>query len=877
MNKAKNHSPIWPYLAILSCLFVLSLTAPRAWQRKARQPQAGTQPTAGTRQRGADELHAQALVEDEASLESTDAVELAPYAADLRATQSPRHVREVAIEPPAGEFASEVRDEPGMPPAPAPELRTTRPPKAWPLEDVCLAPDSTLPGLAAPGTLVVEPAPRTPALLAAQPARSDVPKPEKGPTAASEADAAPDDLLTEPDYPAAVASSSWPLPRRLLEQLSNLAHEDPYLVWPQRAIELVHRLSRESDQPESTRQILEALDRIENGDSLMPAADPALEGSIVRARYALRRWLDLWESAAELHDVPLEDRIDETEAKRITALLAEFDALAAENPAEGSAWREYLELDALAEAAESPSGQARRDAARNVLDRMTSRRLSRSQRAFLDKAPLATLREQLHGWAAEPITSERVLRHIEQYEHSGMPSDAKLVVEDLRSLSWSAPEQARQLAKYLDAHYRNANMRVAAAGELLNLFVPQPGRIEAQVRDTVVNVPVRGHASTFTRLSIRLVPDERRIRLGLEAAGTVDSNTVSTAGPATFRNTGQSTFLVRKLFVLGPQGLNVWPAIAEAENNYSYLVSLETDFDRVPLVGSLIRGIARSQHDEMRMVARRHTERKVAERALHELDNEVQQRLLEAGKKVEEHQVATLHRLGLELVPISLQTTEDRVVARARLSSGVQLGAHTPRPRAPSDSWLSLQTHQTVLNNGLQQLNLDGQVFELDSLFQRIADKLARPEIAEQEDLPEDVRVEFADKDAITVQCRDGLIEVTLAFAELRHAGSLWRNFRVRTSYVPKIEGLSPRLVRNPDDTIHLEGRSLRGKIAFKLRAIFSKVLSPNRQLRLLDDSITDDERLRGLQITQFKVEDGWIGLAYSPRRVSSKVARKPE
>src|SRR6185503_17881716 len=34
--KPKKRSPIWPYLGILVCLFVLSVTAPRAWDRMAR-------------------------------------------------------------------------------------------------------------------------------------------------------------------------------------------------------------------------------------------------------------------------------------------------------------------------------------------------------------------------------------------------------------------------------------------------------------------------------------------------------------------------------------------------------------------------------------------------------------------------------------------------------------------------------------------------------------------------------------------------------------------------------------------------------------------------------------------------------------------------
>jgi hypothetical protein len=109
----------------------------------------------------------------------------------------------------------------------------------------------------------------------------------------------------------------------------------------------------------------------------------------------------------------------------------------------------------------------------------------------------------------------------------------------------------------------------------------------------------------------------------------------------------------------------------------------------------------------------------------------------------------------------------------------------------------------------------------------------------------------------------------------LTHGRKQWQDFHVHTSYLPEADGLAPRFVR--DDTIHLDGRSVRGRIEFKLRAIFSKVLSKNRDLRLLEESITGDERLKDLKITQFAIEDGWIALAYSPRRKASRVARQGE
>src|SRR5438445_688823 len=37
MINSKRQSPVWPYLGILACLFMLSITAPRAWDRMGRQ------------------------------------------------------------------------------------------------------------------------------------------------------------------------------------------------------------------------------------------------------------------------------------------------------------------------------------------------------------------------------------------------------------------------------------------------------------------------------------------------------------------------------------------------------------------------------------------------------------------------------------------------------------------------------------------------------------------------------------------------------------------------------------------------------------------------------------------------------------------------
>lgn len=813
--KPKKRSPIWPYLGILACLFVLSVTAPRAWDRMARR-ESLERVLESRKTKAVESKSAPEPLEtvDESELTARETVEPAPPDAPA--------VVEAPVVPPAPELTLEVSQ----------TVEVANRPNA--------VPDGT---------------------------DMDVPAEEPPAEAATESTA-------EPPADESPAIAGWPVPRSLIAQLNRLAQDDTRAAWAEKAADLVRELCASGAQREQVLQIARRLRELAEPDAAAPPSDSPLESQAARTRYALTRWLDIWEHAADLPETAPSVLTSSERPEALRVCLADVDSLTRKGKS-GNAWREYLQLKKLDALAREGSEDARRAAARKVLDNLESFRLSRSQRKFVDEGPLAALQSELRVWAAAPVTPAQLLAHLEAYEYSGLASDARLVADDFRSLSWSSPAEAEKISQSLDTHYRNSNLRVALAGALVNRMVPQPPKMETEVQDIVVNVPVYGRSTTLAKLSVRLVPDPRRIRIGLEANGLVDSDTRSTSGPATFYNEGRSTFLVRKLFVIGPQGLSVWPAIAEAENNYTYLISLETDFDGVPLVGPLVRGVARNKHDEAQGDARAEVEYKLATRARDQLDAEIRPLLTESAQRFEKEQLATLKRLGMEMAPLALATTENRIVARVRLASSEQLGAHTPRPRAPADSWFSMQLHQSALNNVLEKLDLDGRKFTMPELFASLAEKLGRPQLNQQVDLPDDVSVTFAKENAVRLRCEDGRVEVVFAIAELTQGRSHWRNFTVRTHYRPEARNLDPRFVR--DTTIYLDGKSLKGRPQVLLRTIFSKVLSPNRELSLLSEKVTSDPRLKDLQVTQFVVEDGWIGLAYSPHRPSGTMARKPK
>jgi hypothetical protein len=93
-----------------------------------------------------------------------------------------------------------------------------------------------------------------------------------------------------------------------------------------------------------------------------------------------------------------------------------------------------------------------------------------------------------------------------------------------------------------------------------------------------------------------------------------------------------------------------------------------------------------------------------------------------------------------------------------------------------------------------------------------------------------------------------------------------WNNFEVRAVYGPHAEGLHVWIVR--DGYINLKGNrlSLRDQVA--LRGIFSKVLAQRPDIDFMQH-LSDDSRLENLEVLQYVMRDGWVGLAIGRERTA--------
>lgn len=775
----KRRNPTWFYLALVVCVFVLSVAAPLAWNRVR-------------------------------PLELPAAV----------APQDPKPESVVVAEPVAVP-ASPVLEAP-----PAAVAVVEAPPVA-----LSLAPEQAEP--APPVSELVLPEPE----LTAAPLMRHPPSPLEGP-AAPPKDSAED---AQAKIAARLASGWLPSPGLLLTQLDALKRTPAIAPWATGVQRKISELVR-CQATESTR--LKSLVR-DLRQSLLAAVDLSAkldsepdQVSLRRAAYALARRVDLWEAAVELAGPLPTNKADAHDASHDAVALGPVDRRTGTSQTASD---------------ESPRFGRRVGGWLN-LRQNDSRHHDRSRRGPSGPEPeLAPAREEV----------ARLLEDVERYEQSRLITDAQTMAVSIRSLSAEDSPVAKQLARQLETHYRNANFRAAITSDFLNLLLPQPTSVEHEVDDEIAGAQVYGQSTAFTTLGLRFVPDPNLFRVVLVANGVVESQTSAHSGPAVFHNEGQTSYNVYRPITLSRDGLKLGDVEADADS-HSNVVGISTDYDHWPFLSPLARHIASKKEQQQHDSALREVEDKVAAEARERFSKQLDPRLDRAVANFKAKVWQPLVALGLSPTPLDMYTTDKRMVSRIRVGSTDQLAAHTPRPQAPSDSLASMQIHESLLNNTIVQLHLDGEDLTLPQLHQRLAKELNREPKDTADTLPSNVHIKFADQDSVRVRCNDGRVELLLTLAEVRKGQDRWSNLVVRAYYEPEGTGLTARLVRNAP--IEMTGERLTAGSQIALRGAFSKLLSKSRSIVLVPRTLVDNPRLKNLEVTQFQIQDGWIGVAIGPK-----------
>jgi len=689
-----------------------------------------------------------------------------------------------------------------------------------------------------------------------------------------------------------VIGNTWPVPLQLQSELNDfkeiqvtectLPVRDTLRDWTSRIHEILESLQSVAISDAKSLGMLQELSTLSDQGSEWASEyvsiAPPLAAALNRISYSVKRRVIVWTAVHECKRIGRERFVairsyDVDYTKLQERLETVRRALISTDDVEN--WGRYLMLDRIDDLAhqriESRENQV--GLAREFLSRVTDTRVTSVQRRILTSAEVHRLADQVHPLTIGPVDYRKILLDIEAIESNPVHRCGADLADAIQSLRFSEhPEQA-SVADVIGTHYRNANIRVSVSEAFINRMIPQGQVSNRPVQQRILGADTRGASQATTKVKVDFIPDPSAWHVALNLDGQIDSSTRSSRNGATFYNATKAHVQASRDIRVDTTSLQIDGKPATVESSDS-LRKFSTNWDSMPVLGEMIRYVAHQEFVQSRPIAKRMTQKLIAKQTDQEFDSQLKSNIEVARTQFDKRLLGPLQSLQLQPLVLDMQTTENRLVVRYRVAGANQISAYTPRPVAPGDSLISLQLHQSAFNNLIVQAIDTSRDWTIQDLAVQIADILqqSRPELPE--DTPNDVVIRFMDHNPMTVEFEDNRMWLTLRIASLEQPGRiLLKNFTIRTSFAPTIDGIQANVVR--DGVISIDGYRIGVRDRLPLRAIFTKVFSGRTSMPMVSQELANDPRAKGLAVSQLEMRDGWFAIAISESEAASVAAFK--
>lgn len=539
-------------------------------------------------------------------------------------------------------------------------------------------------------------------------------------------------------------------------------------------------------------------------------------------------------------------------------------------------WTEFLLLDQIDRLA---SGQVvepaeQMEIAQEFLGRLTFSRISEDQKKVLTSREIQALAENIRPLTVSPVDYRKLLLDIESIEEVSVHRCGEDIAQVIQSLRFSDSQAQYSIANALNQQYRNANVRLSVSEDFVNRLLPKDQVSTRPVQQKILGADTQGASKIQTNLRIDFLPDTTGWKVGLNLDGNIQSNTRSSRSGATFYNSSNAKVQSVREVRVDPSSLSINGQPASVQSQES-LRKFSTNWDQLPIFGDMVRYVAKQEFNEKKPIAKRISQRLIAKQTDDEFNKQLQTNIDRAQEQYDKRLIGPLHALDLQPMILDMQSTDTRLVARYRVAGVNQIAAYTPRPLAPSDSLLSLQLHQSAINNLIAQAIPTDRDWTIRQLADKISEILQQPAFELPEDTPEDVLIRFMDVHPMVIEFDRGRMWLTLRIASLEQTGRIQlKNFTVKTSYIPTVDGLQASLERDP--LISVDGHRLGSKDRFPIRAIFTKVFAGNTNIPMVADSLISNPLAQGMKVSQLQMEYGWIAIAVSDSQEQVKPSLPP-
>ncbi len=320
---------------------------------------------------------------------------------------------------------------------------------------------------------------------------------------------------------------------------------------------------------------------------------------------------------------------------------------------------------------------------------------------------------------------------LERYELSNGKADSAAARKAYDAARQLAADGGDRLVQVLRTDFMNYNLRVTATEAFLNRFVKKHMEEQGPVSDVILGVPVAGTQRTDTDVSLDLVPSPNQARFDITVNGHVNSSTQGMAQQATIYTQGNHYFTATKEVVFDGDKFATRPArISVRANNTT--TGAQTSYSG-GLFGGMADRIAMREAEARRGDSEAIAASRVQDQVLPKFNQEVDKEFNASSPATRELQgkLNALRELGLFPDARALVTSSDHLYVVTRLMNAEELGGTTPSTALAYGPGLTVQVHESVVNNSLDRMDLKGKTLAGDELAgefeKRLSTLLGRP------------------------------------------------------------------------------------------------------------------------------------------------------
>lgn len=581
---------------------------------------------------------------------------------------------------------------------------------------------------------------------------------------------------------------------------------------------------------------------------------------------------------AELSTQAAEDlraeRLPELEAQqqRMQQTLAQVEAYLRQtsSPAVREGWLQYLLAEELRSALQANDPARLVDVGGRLADRL------RAPYPGLERRPLQQLRSAAQSLsdAAEYRDPDQVIRGIERQlqilsqlfdrmEEIPTALDAAAAGRIVSILHRTG--QAPQLIERVRATFDESNLQIHASEAFINDAVGRTVFEQQPVRQALLGTQIRGTSWLRGYVGADVVPSAQGAAIRLVLNADFHSNTTGFNRRVRIDTVSSAPVTAAKTLIINHEGIDQSATHVTGRINTT-LCSVDH-----PL--GIVRRIARRQAQEQQPVAER-----IATRRLHsELAESFDARL---DASLDDNAAQAFQRTGTYFERLGLPEPEQRwssdsqfVHVSLRQWDQGQLAAIRQPPTVPRNSYLTVQMHESALDNVAASV-ISGRKMDNHQLREMLV-AAGIPEYRLESDQGEDgedalnarTEITFADFRPVVFEARDNHIRFGLRGTQFSDGErEINRPLEIAATYVPEQRDGFTVLSRQGEVSVDFPGLQRLGVTEIALRRSiqrrFGKLFPPTMfdEPIVLPPSVPGD---RSLRVTDLTAREGWLTIQF--------------